>query len=153
LLMNLATNAAQAMPSGGTLRIALDVVRVAEARLALVGNLEPAEYVVLTVADEGTGMSADVLERIFDPFFTTKEAGSGTGLGLSLVHGIVANMDGAIDVTTKPHEGSVFAVYLPRSGDVEIDVGEAAPLLPRGAGQHVLLVDDEEALLVLAAET
>ena len=153
VLMNLATNAIQAMPSGGVLRVALDVLRVAEARLAAVGGLEPGEYVVLTVADEGTGMPAEVLERIFDPFFTTKETGSGTGLGLSLVHGIVANMEGAIDVTTRQEEGSVFMVYLPRSGAAEVDAGDDAPTLPRGARQRVLLVDDEEALVVLGAET
>ncbi len=152
VLMNLATNAIQAMPSGGVLRVALDVLRVAGARLAAVGGLEPGEYVVLTVADEGTGMPAEVLEHIFDPFFTTKEAGIGTGLGLSLVHGIVANMEGAIDVTTRQQEGSVFTVYLPRSGQAEVAAGGEAPALPRGARQRVLLVDDEKALVGLAAE-
>jgi PAS domain S-box-containing protein len=153
VLMNLATNGVQAMPSGGVLRVSLAVRRVGEARLATVGGLEHGEYVVLTVADEGTGMPTEVLERIFDPFFTTKEVGIGTGLGLSLVHGIVANMEGAIDVTTAENEGTVFTVYLPRSVEVEIAVCEATPVLPRGVRQHVLLVDDEEALVVLAAET
>jgi nitrogen-specific signal transduction histidine kinase len=152
VLMNLASNAIQAMPSGGVLRVALDVLRIARARLAAVGGLEPGEYVVLTVADEGIGMPAEVLERIFDPFFTTKEAGIGTGLGLSLVHGIVANMEGAIDVTTRQREGSVFTVYLPRSGEVKVAASAEAPALPRGARQRVLLVDDEEALVGLAAE-
>src|SRR5262245_25648589 len=125
--MNLATNAVQAMPAGGTMRVALFVQRVADARLATVGGLSPREYVVLTVADQGIGMSAKTLERIFDPFFTTKETGSGTGLGLSLVHGIVAGMEGAIDVTTRPGEGSLFTVYLPCSAEVE---GAGAEELP-----------------------
>ena len=153
VLMNLATNAIQAMPLGGELKVTLDVLRVAQPRLATVGGLDAREYVVLTVADDGHGMPADVVERIFDPFFTTKDVKSGTGLGLSLVHGIVTNMEGAIDVVSAPRMGSAFTVYLPRSGAAEDPAGTVIPSVPRGSGQQVLLVDDEEPLLILAVET
>ncbi|TMG91263.1 MAG: response regulator, partial [Betaproteobacteria bacterium] len=107
-------------------------------------------------ADTGTGIPAGILEKIFDPFFTTKEVGVGTGLGLSLVHGIVTGLGGAIDVATALGEGAVFTVYLPRTADVA-DVpksgkgGEAATR--RGSQQRILVVDDEASLLRLATET
>ena len=153
VLMNLGTNAVQAMPSGGTLSVSLDTVRCEVGRAATIASVEAGEYVVLTVADTGTGIARDIIERIFDPFFTTKEVGTGTGLGLSLVHGIVTELGGAIDVASVPGQGSAFTVYLPRSGEaVEADEAEAAAM-PRGDGQQVLIVDDEEPLVRLATET
>jgi PAS domain S-box-containing protein len=153
VMMNLVTNAVQAMPAGGTLSVSLDTVRSEAARAATIGSVEPGEYVVLTVADTGSGIARDIIERIFDPFFTTKEVGTGTGLGLSLVHGIVTELGGAIDVASTPGQGSAFTVYLPRAGDaVEGDEGEAAAM-PRGDGQQVLIVDDEEPLARLATRT
>ena len=96
--------------------MSLDVVHSGE-RAATIGNVAAGKYVVLTVADSGIGMAQEIIDRIFDPFFTTKEVGTGTGLGLSLVHGIVAELGGAIDVASTPGQGSVFTVYLPRHGD------------------------------------
>jgi len=105
------------------------------------------------VADTGTGIAREIIDRIFDPFFTTKEVGTGTGLGLSLVHSIVTELGGAIDVASVPGEGSEFTVYLPRSGDAaESDEGEELAM-PRGGGQRVLIVDDEEPLAGLATRT
>jgi len=153
VLTNLATNAVHAMPSGGTLHVALELLHVEEARLATVGSLAGGDYIVLTVSDTGTGMAPEVQERIFDPFFTTKDIGIGTGLGLSLVHSIIADMEGAIDVATKRGEGSVFTVYLRRSGDVDASRSAEAPAPPRGGRQRVLVVDDEEPLVRLATET
>jgi PAS domain S-box-containing protein len=151
VLMNLATNAVQAMPEGGTLRVSLDVSRADASRVPTVGVLAAAsEYLVLRVADTGTGIAPEILERIFDPFFTTKEVGTGTGLGLSLVHGIVADLGGAIDVASIPGAGSTFTVYLPRSGDALDSSREQEVELPRGDGQRVLIVDDEEPLVRLA---
>jgi signal transduction histidine kinase/CheY-like chemotaxis protein len=153
VLMNLATNAIQAMPSGGTLRVSLDAVRIDAARAPTIGTLAPAEYLVLQVTDAGTGIAPEILDRIFDPFFTTKEVGTGTGLGLSLVHGIVTELGGAIDVASALGAGSTFTVYLPRSGEALDSFQEQEPELPRGDGQRVLVVDDEEPLVKLATRT
>ena len=152
VLMNLASNAIHAMPAGGTLRVSLNCARPA-ARAATIGNVGAADYVVLSVSDTGSGIAAEILERIFDPFFTTKEVGTGTGLGLSLVHGIVAELGGAIDVASKPGAGSTFTVYLPRSGDAADSAQDQELALPRGEGQRVLVVDDEEMLVRLATRT
>jgi len=153
VLMNLVTNAVQAMPSGGTLYVSLEAIRGDTERAATIGSVEAGDYVVLTVADTGTGVPRDIIDRIFDPFFTTKEVGTGTGLGLSLVHGIVTELGGAIDVASTLGQGSEFTVYLPRSGEaVEADEGEATAM-PRGDGQRVLIVDDEEPLASLATRT
>jgi PAS domain S-box-containing protein len=153
VVTNLASNAIQAMPAGGTLRIGLAVEHAEAPRAATVGAREAGDYVVLTVADTGTGIPPEVIDRIFDPFFTTKEVGTGTGLGLSLVHGIVSQLGGAIDVASTPGAGSTFTIYLPRSGDVADAVDAKETDLPRGKGQRVLIVDDEEPLVQLATRT
>ena len=153
VLMNLAMNAVQAMPSGGRLRVSLEVLRRDAPRVATVGTLAAGEYVVLEVADSGTGIPPEILERIFDPFFTTKEVGVGTGLGLSLVHGIVTALGGAIDVASTVGEGSVFSVYLPRAGEAVSDRERDELDAPRGNRQKVLIVDDEAPLVALATET
>ena len=153
ILMNLATNAIQAMASGGVLRVSLETLRLDAPRLATTGVVRPGEFVVLKVADSGMGITPEILQRIFDPFFTTKEAGVGTGLGLSLVHGIVAELGGAIDVASTPGKGSAFVAYLPRAGDAAEDRRSEQAKLPRGDGQRVLVVDDEELLLNLATRT
>ncbi|HWM44747.1 MAG TPA: PAS domain S-box protein [Burkholderiales bacterium] len=153
VLMNLGTNAVQAMPSGGTLLVTLDIIRCEAARAVTIGNVAAGEYLVLRVADSGTGIAPEILERIFDPFFTTKEAGTGTGLGLSLVHGIVAELGGAIEVESTPGKGTAFTVHLPRSGDALDSAKEEESELPRGEGQCVLVVDDEEPLVRLATRT
>jgi len=153
VLMNLGANAVQAMSSGGTLSVSLDAVRFDAARSATIGAVAVGDYIVLNVADSGSGIAPEILDRIFDPFFTTKEVGVGTGLGLSLVHGIVAEVGGAIDVMSRPGAGSAFTVYLPRAGDAPVADEDEVPALPRGNGEQVLIVDDEEALVRLTAET
>jgi PAS domain S-box-containing protein len=150
VVANLATNAVQAMTAGGTLRVQLANERVDAPRAMTIGGLGAGEYVVLTVADTGGGIAPEIVERIFDPFFTTKEVGTGTGLGLSLVHGIVSDLGGAIDVASTLGTGSTFTVYLPRSGDAVQPIEEKESALPRGTGQRVLIVDDEEPLVQLA---
>jgi PAS domain S-box-containing protein len=153
VLMNLGTNAVQAMSSGGTLSVSLEVRHFDAPRPATIGIIAAGDCVVLEVADTGAGIPPDIVDRIFDPFFTTKDVGVGTGLGLSLVHGIVTDVGGAIDVASIPGSGSAFAVYFPRSGDAPQPSTQDEPALPRGNGQRVLIVDDEEPLVRLAART
>jgi PAS domain S-box-containing protein len=150
VVTNLASNAIQAMPAGGTLRVELAIERIEQPRAATIGGYGAGEYVVLTVADTGVGIAPEIVDRIFDPFFTTKEVGTGTGLGLSLVHGIVTDLGGAIDVASAPGAGTTFTVYLPRSGDAAQLSEAKESALPRGDGQRVLIVDDEEPLVQVA---
>jgi signal transduction histidine kinase len=153
VVMNLASNGVQAMPRGGVLRVSLDTLRIDVARAATVGSLRGGDYIVLAVTDTGTGIADDVLERIFDPFFTTKEVGVGSGLGLSLVHGIVTSFGGAIEVATRVGQGTTFTVYLRRTGEAAQRQASAVRRPPRGKGHRVLVVDDEEPLVRLATET
>ena len=156
VLMNLLTNAAQAMPSGGTLCVSVDRIHVQAPCVVTTGSIAAREYVVMEVSDSGSGIPAEILEKIFDPFFTTKEVGVGTGLGLSLVHGIVAGLGGAVDVATSLGKGSVFKVYLPRTGEVALPSKRRKRLetkTRRAARGHILVVDDEEILVRLATET
>ncbi len=150
VVTNLATNGIQAMPAGGTLRVALAIKCIEAPRAATIGSLEAGEYVMLTVADTGSGIAPEIVEQIFDPFFTTKEVGTGTGLGLSLVHGIVTELGGAIDVASTPGSSTTFTVYLPRSGDAAGHDEEIESAPPRGEGQRVMIVDDEAPLVQLA---
>jgi PAS domain S-box-containing protein len=151
--MNLCTNAIQAMESGGVLRVILECAEVIEPRTPSRGSLAPGRYVRLIVSDTGAGIPPAALDRIFDPFFTTKGVGQGTGLGLSLVHGIVSDLGGAIDVTSKTGEGASFEIWLPVAGETAMPVAEAAQTMPRGNGQTVMIVDDERPLVALAEET
>jgi signal transduction histidine kinase len=114
--MNLCTNALQAMKSGGALMVSLDLLTLRESRTFATATLCPGEYIRLLVRDSGIGIVPEVLERIFEPFFTTKEVGAGTGLGLALVHCIVSDLGGAVDVESEPGRGSAFTVLLPRHG-------------------------------------
>jgi len=113
ILMNLCTNAIQAMSGGGALRVALEAADLSAERALSHGTLGSGRYVRLTVEDRGSGIDEATLLRIFEPFFTTKEVGRGTGLGLSIVYAIVADSGGAIDVKSAVEQGSTFAVYLP----------------------------------------
>jgi CheY-like chemotaxis protein len=154
--MNLLTNAVQAMPSGGTLRVSIDRIHLQAPRVVAMGTIAAREYVVMGVSDSGSGIPAEILDKIFDPFFTTKEVGVGTGLGLSLVHGIVTGLGGGVDVATTVGDGSEFKVYLPLAGEVIVTSKprKRVEARTRRAGQgRVLVVDDEEALVKLATET
>lgn len=150
--MNLCTNAVHAMPEGGTLRVALESADVAADQPLAHGTLRAGHYVRLTVEDTGSGMDQATLARVFEPFFTTKEIGKGTGLGLSLVYGIVTDSGGAIDVASEPGQGSRFSIYLPRVESPAALADAAAGPLPRGRGERVLVVDDEEALVAVTSE-
>jgi PAS domain S-box-containing protein len=152
ILMNLCTNAAHAMrEKGGMLDIDISKVSVADGSFAPTPEMSPGEYVVLQVRDTGTGMTPEVLERIFDPFFTTKQQGEGTGLGLSVVHGIAKSHGGHVSVESEPGKGSLFRVYLPK---VEIQVLPGVKEAPSAAGgsERILFVDDEDLLVELNRE-
>jgi PAS domain S-box-containing protein len=121
VVINLCSNAIQAMSTGGILRVALEAAELSAQALSH-GTLGPGRYARLIVADSGSGMGETILSRIFEPFFTTKEVGKGTGLGLSLVYAIVTDCGGAIDVQSTPQQGTAFTIYLPHS-----QVAPAAP--------------------------
>ena len=150
--MNLCTNAVQAMPKGGVLSVTLERTDIDEARELAHGTLAPGPYIRLQVTDTGSGIPPAVLERIFDPFFTTKRVGEGTGLGLSLVYGIVADFGGAVDVETREGAGTTFTVWLPSCGEAPARVVDAAGVLPHGNGEAVMIVDDERPLVNVAEE-
>jgi PAS domain S-box-containing protein len=151
VLLNLATNAAHAMGErGGMLSLSLTSQPIATDGPQIAGLL-PGTYVRISVQDTGHGMAPAVVPRIFEPFFTTKPRGQGTGLGLSVVHGIVTAHGGAITVDTQVGKGSTFHVYLPV---LEQTTPAIAPSLAKpaaGQGQHILYVDDEDALVFLIA--
>jgi len=131
------------MRSGGVLSISLDCIEVAAPVATACGVLRMGEYVRVSVQDTGTGMSPETLGRIFEPFFTTKGL-EGTGLGLSVVHGLVKDHGGAVTVESELGKGSTFRVYLPAARPADLLVNEAG--LVRGNGQHFMYIDDEEAL-------
>jgi PAS domain S-box-containing protein len=150
--MNLCTNALHAMERGGVLSVVLERAELRAPRSLSRGTLSPGAYVRLVVSDTGTGIPPVVLERMFDPFFTTKGVGEGTGLGLSLVHGIVSELGGAIDVATSAGKGTQFEIWLPVAGEAGRPAVEAVRELPRGHGETVMIVDDERPLVALAKE-
>ncbi|MEA3340504.1 MAG: PAS domain S-box protein, partial [Chloroflexota bacterium] len=145
-LTNLATNARDAMPEGGELGIELSRLEIASDETAPVAGMSSGEWISLLVSDTGTGIPPHVLDHIFEPFFTTKMRGEGTGLGLAQVDGIVAQHGGYIGVETEPGEGTTFRIYLPASGSQEMVVEEETTAPPRGQGETILLVEDNEAL-------
>ncbi len=144
IIMNLGTNAAHAMRERpGALAIRLEPVRLDAAACAMARGLRPGLYACLSVADNGRGMDAATLKRIFEPFFTTKGPGEGTGLGLSVVHGIVEDHDAAITVRSQPGEGTIFRIFLPQHATLAQAVAAEPAALPRGRGEHILFLDDE----------
>jgi CheY-like chemotaxis protein/two-component sensor histidine kinase len=152
VVMNLCTNAMHAMQDGGALEVSLGLRRSDSDLTLTTGELPAGDSVCLTVRDHGQGIEPEAVDRIFDPFFTTKRVGVGTGLGLSLVHGIVTDLGGGIDVVSVPGAGSTFTVLLPRSGRVAALAHTEAAAVPYGDGERILLVDDEVSLVHLGEE-
>ena len=149
VLINLGINARDAMPGGGKLKIGTSHAEFGAGSRAEMLGLAAGHYVRLSVQDEGGGMSASVKERIFEPFFSTTGPGSGTGLGLSTVYGIVKGAGGAIEVDSRPGQGCRFEIYLPQvaggSGNTKSPSGKPVGALP-GGNETLLLVEDEPAL-------
>lgn len=152
IVLNLAVNAKHAMPKGGKLIFQTKNVTLDEEYFRTRLEAEPGEYVLLRVSDTGHGMGKAVLDRIFEPFFTTKQPGEGTGLGLSMVFGIVKNHGGHISCLSEPGRGTVFEIYLPAIEQQLESPPEILLGLPGGGSETLLLVDDEDAVREMGKE-
>jgi two-component system cell cycle sensor histidine kinase/response regulator CckA len=152
IVLNLAVNARDAMPRGGTLTIETANVDLDERYTKTHLAVKTGPYVVLTVTDTGTGMTPQVKARLFEPFFTTKEVGKGTGLGLATVHGIVMRSGGSVNVSSEVGRGTSFKVYFPRADPEEMAVNPPPPAArPRARAQTILVVEDAEELRELTS--
>jgi len=152
VLMNLCANAAHAMrEKGGVLEVCVDEVGVDSSFAGLHPELRPGPHTVLAVRDTGHGIKPEVMERIFEPFFTTNEVGQGTGMGLAVVHGIIAKHGGAVSVESTPGVGTLFAIYLPRVDNIPEDNPPIEQPIPGGT-ERILYVDDEPDLVDVVRE-
>lgn len=153
VIVNLAMNARDAMPTGGELRIETEQLTIELRERRDEGELPPGEYASLRISDSGHGMNAETLRRIFDPFFTTKELGKGTGLGLASVYGIVRQSGGEIRVESEPGIGTRFSIFLPVADEPQTPMMTTPkPNLPPRGSETILIVEDEEAIRRLASE-
>jgi PAS domain S-box-containing protein len=147
VIVNLVTNAAHASAQGGEVAIVMDTASELDVAKEAGTQLPAGTYLRLRVSDRGCGMEAETLKRAFEPFFTTRAPGQGTGLGLSVVHGIVESHSGAIHIDSVSGEGTSVTVYLPASQGAEVTSNPEKPAA--GSGEHVMYVDDEESLVML----
>jgi PAS domain S-box-containing protein len=154
VLINLCVNARDALPQGGRIALRAENTTVDAAYAALYPNAKPGRYVVLSVTDNGSGIPASVQDKIFDPFFTTKELGKGTGLGLSTVLAIVKSHGGFVRFETAVGQGSCFMIHFPAHDSSRQEPTDAADHShPRGQGETVLVVDDEESVRQITRQT
>jgi nitrogen-specific signal transduction histidine kinase/CheY-like chemotaxis protein len=150
-LLNMALNARDAMPEGGRLTIATSNAHVAAGESGPGGELQPGDYVLISVADTGGGMSEEVKSRAFDPFYTTKSLGKGTGLGLSMVYGFVKQSGGHIIIDSEVGVGTTMRIYLPRAGDGGAAASaKAGVAVPRAQGETILVLEDEAEVATVA---
>jgi PAS domain S-box-containing protein len=154
VLVNLAVNARDALPQGGTISISAENTILEGDESKLENGAKPGFYVVMKVSDNGTGIPRDILDKIFEPFFTTKEMGKGTGLGLATVLGIVKSHGGFVQVQTEVGKGTTFLIYLPAVEGVQNLAGDSEnQKMPLGSGELILAVDDEASVLTMTKET
>ena len=156
VIMNLTVNARDAMPKGGRLSFTTENVTFRNEDVADHTDARPGDFVCMAVSDTGEGMTEEVMSHIFEPFFTTKGAGHGTGLGLATIYGIVRQHEGWVHVYSQVGLGSTFKVYLPalrRPTEAGKVIASADDVIPRGKGQHILLVEDEDGVRNLAYRT
>jgi PAS domain S-box-containing protein len=151
-ILNLAINARDAMPGGGKLAVETSVVDLDEAYSKIHPGVTPGRYVVVAVSDTGVGMTAELVEQAFDPFFTTKPIGQGTGLGLSMVYGFARQSNGQVHIHSTPGQGTSVKIYLPAADQAAVAVSPQAVCSPQGAGQTVLLVEDDPSVRLLIGE-
>jgi len=156
VLLNLAVNARDAMPSGGKLTIETANTHLDDTYAASHSEVTPGQYVLLAVSDTGTGMTPEVISKVFEPFFTTKPIGQGTGLGLSMVYGFVKQSGGHVTIYSEPGQGSTVKVYLPRFVRPETSsaaaTGPMAAAHPPGSGETILVVEDDEEVRRVSVE-
>ena len=155
VVLNLCVNARDAMPEGGLLTLGLENVVLDQTYCEMFPETKPGPYVLIEVSDTGVGIPPELRERIFEPFFTTKETGKGTGLGLATTQGIVRSHGGLINLYSEPGKGTKFKVYLPAdvsAGAVHEQLQEQSRL-PRGKGEWILIVDDEQSIRSIARRT
>jgi len=152
VLINLCTNAAHSMEEkGGTLELSLAEVELDDVAAAEYFQIGPGQYVQLTVSDTGCGIESEIMDRVFDPYFSTKEVGKGSGIGLSVVHGIVENHNGSISITSEPTKGTTVKVLFPSINEMPVPEKVISEDLPKGT-ETVLLIDDEKALLEMGQQ-
>ena len=154
ILMNLTTNACHAMPDGGKLTIKTDNVSVEDVVCFACGQKFSGDYILLSVSDTGQGMSEETIQRIYEPFFSTKEIGSGTGLGLSVVQGLVKSYGGHIICESEVGAGTTFKIFLPalQAEQADLAVKDAAQPAVAGGTETILLVDDEKSIRTIAMQ-
>jgi CheY-like chemotaxis protein len=152
VLINLASNARDAMPKGGSLTIETGLHTTDAQVMPAEGFGNPGRYAVIEISDTGLGMDRETCSRVFDPFFTTKEVGKGTGLGLAIVYGIVEQHQGFIKVASEPGEGTTFRIYLPVvKSDPAAEAEQAGPEAPPRGSETILLAEDEDGVRNLAS--
>ncbi|HUB67543.1 MAG TPA: PAS domain S-box protein [Candidatus Methylacidiphilales bacterium] len=153
VLLNLCVNARDAMPRGGLLKITAENRLLGQTETVMDPKAQAGPYILLNVIDSGTGIEPHLLDKIFEPFFTTKEVGKGTGLGLSTTLGIVKSHGGFIHVHSKLGKGSTFQIYLPAQAEAKAPENQTQTMgLPRGNGETILLVDDENSILAITSQ-
>ncbi len=150
VLINLCTNAAHAMKEkGGTLTVALKEVALEQEHVKDCGNIVPGPYALVEISDTGVGISSDIQDRIFDPYFTTKQKGEGTGLGLSVVHGILKSYGGFIKLQSEVGKGTTFSIYFPETSKSEVSINVQDESIEKGS-ERIIFVDDEVGLVNMA---